>query len=171
MKKATEYAVLVWDTKPEDFPSLGCPDREYNMDTLPEAMKMYEDIYSSRLRGIDSAIENDKDKSGVFAIELHHYYEVDTKEWESSSNCLMEWDAYDGTSEWMDEYDEHGEPIGWFKQSPDCDWAGFDEHECHPDATRCCSPCLLLNGYDVISDEEWEEIYRKRAEIHGGDEE
>jgi hypothetical protein len=152
-KKATEYAVLIWDFKPEDFPSLGCPCREINVDTLPEAMVLYEK------------------ETDVFAKELHHYYEVDTKEWESSSNCLMEWDAYDGTSEWMDEYDEHGEPIGWFKQSPDCDWAGFDEHECHPDATRCCSPCLLLNGYDVISDEEWEEIYRKRAEIHGGDEE
>jgi len=44
-------------------------------------------------------------------MELHHYYEVDTKEWESSSNCLMEWDADDGTNEWMDEYDEQGEPI------------------------------------------------------------
>ena len=141
-KRATEYAVLVWEVRPEDFPSLGSPDKEYNFDTLPEAMRFYEDVF------------RDDINTPVFAMELHHYYEVDTKEWESSSNCLMEWDADDGTNEWMDEYDEFGEPIGWFKQSPDCDWAGFDEHECHPDATRCCGPCLLLNGYEVLEEEE-----------------
>ena len=75
VKKATEYAVLVWDFKPEDFPSLGCPCREINVDTLSEAIAFY-----------DEEID-------VFAKELHHYYEVDTKEWESSSNCLMSWDA------------------------------------------------------------------------------
>ena len=98
-KRATEYAVLVWDVRPLDFPSLGCPDKEYDFDTLPEAMRFYEDV----LRGVDTL--------PVFAMELHHYYEVDTKEREPSSNCLMEWDADDGTNEWMDEYDEQGEPI------------------------------------------------------------
>ena len=70
---ATEYAVLVWDKKPEDYPSLGCMDRELNVETLDKAMKLYEGL------------------TDVFAKELHHYYEVDTKEWESSSNCLMSW--------------------------------------------------------------------------------
>ena len=86
MKKATEYAVLVWDFKPEDFPSLGCPDREYDIDTLPEAMRLYEDERYGVKRNLLGA-------RTIFAIELHHYYEVDTKEWESSSNCLMSWDA------------------------------------------------------------------------------
>tara|TARA_R100001463_G_scaffold120131_1_gene176114 strand:- start:1215 stop:1460 length:246 start_codon:yes stop_codon:yes gene_type:complete len=74
-KRATEYAVLIWDYKPEDFPSLGSPDRDYNVDTLPEAMALYE---TSRR---------------CFAKELHHYYQVATHEWESSSDCLMSWDA------------------------------------------------------------------------------
>jgi|13_taG_2_1085334.scaffolds.fasta_scaffold23279_5 hypothetical protein len=111
-KKATEYAVLIWDFKPEDFPSLGCPCREINVDTLPEAMVLYEK------------------ETDVFAKELHHYYEVDTKEWESSSNCLMEWDAYDGTSEWMDEYDEQGEPIVWLSRfiGVPIPWIEHDHH-------------------------------------------
>jgi hypothetical protein len=73
--KATEYAVLVWDEKPEDYPYLGCIDREFNVETLVEAMKIYEDL------------------TDVFAKELHHYYQYKTHEFESSSNCLMAWDA------------------------------------------------------------------------------
>jgi len=83
-KKATEYAVMIWDTKPEDYPLLAYPDKEYNFDTLPEAMAFYEDIFRDDITG------------PVFAMELHHYYEVDTKEWESSSNCLLSWDAEEG---------------------------------------------------------------------------
>jgi hypothetical protein len=30
--------------------------------------------------------------------------------------------------------------------------------ECHPDAASCCDECLRLNGFDVVSDEEWERI-------------
>ena len=74
MSKATEYAVLVWDVKPEDYPFLGCIDREFNVETLVEAMKIYEDL------------------TDVFAKELHHYYQYKTHEFESSSNCLMSWD-------------------------------------------------------------------------------
>ena len=48
----------------------------------------------------------------------------------------------------MIDTDKFGEPKGWFKQSPDCDYD--DDEECHPDAIRCCGPCLLLNGYEVI---------------------
>jgi hypothetical protein len=73
--KATEYSVLVWDVKPEDFPLLGEIDRGFDTDSLIEAMKIYEGL------------------TDVFAKELHHYYEVKTHEWESSSNCLMSWDA------------------------------------------------------------------------------
>ena len=73
--KATEYALLIWDVKPEDFPSLGSPDRDYNVETLPEAISLYEK------------------ETDVFAKELHHYYEVDSHGWESSSNVIMEWDA------------------------------------------------------------------------------
>tara|TARA_B100000287_G_scaffold122982_1_gene114885 strand:- start:61 stop:375 length:315 start_codon:yes stop_codon:yes gene_type:complete len=83
VKKATEYAVLVWEVKPEDYPMLGCPDKEYGFDTLPEAMAFYEDIFRDDITG------------PVFAMELHHYYEVDTKEWESASNVLMEWETED----------------------------------------------------------------------------
>ena len=70
----SEYAVLVWDAKPEDYPYLGDIDREFNVDTLDEAMKIYEGL------------------TDVFAKELHHYYEVDTHGWESSSNCLISWE-------------------------------------------------------------------------------
>ena len=73
-ERATEYAVLIWDFKPEDFPSLGSPDRDYNVDKLSEAVALYDE------------------ETDVFAKELHHYYQVDTHEWESSSNCLMSWD-------------------------------------------------------------------------------
>jgi hypothetical protein len=73
--RATEYAVLVWDFKPEDFPSLGCPCREINVDKLSEAIAFYDE------------------ETDVFAKELHHYYQVRTMGWESSSNCLMSWDA------------------------------------------------------------------------------
>jgi len=69
--KATEYAVLVWDEKPEDYPHLGCMDREFNTDSLIEATKIYEGL------------------TDVFTKELHHYYQVNTHEWDSSSNCLM----------------------------------------------------------------------------------
>jgi hypothetical protein len=67
------------------------------------------------------------------------------------------------------ELDEFGEPKGWFKQAPDCDYkeGGYfdaEDGECHPDATRCCNPCLSLNGYDVISYEEWEKIRQRREE-------
>jgi hypothetical protein len=64
----------------------------------------------------------------------------------------------------MTELDEFGEPKGWFKQSPDCDYD--DDEECHPDAIRCCAPCLLLNGYDVILDEEWGMIDTDKYEGH-----
>ena len=77
---ATEYAVLVWDEKPEDYPYLGCIDREFNVETLVEAMKIYEDL------------------TDVFAKELHHYYQYKTHEFESSSNCLMAWDVECGCS-------------------------------------------------------------------------
>ncbi len=73
MSKATEYAILVWDVKPEDYPFLGCIDREFNVDTLDEANKIYEGL------------------TDVFAKELHHYYEYKTHGFMSSSNCLMSW--------------------------------------------------------------------------------
>tara|TARA_Y100001938_G_C7829219_1_gene300525 strand:+ start:204 stop:455 length:252 start_codon:yes stop_codon:yes gene_type:complete len=76
----SEYVVMVWDEKPVDYPMLGCADREHSVDTLPEAMRLYEDIQKDDITG------------PVFAIELHHYYEVDTKGWESSSNCLISWE-------------------------------------------------------------------------------
>ena len=67
----TEYAVLVWDVKPEDFPYLGCMDREFNTDSLIEATKIYEGL------------------TDVFAKELMHYYQVKTHGWESYGDCLM----------------------------------------------------------------------------------
>jgi len=69
--KATEYAVLVWDVKPEDFPHLGCMDREFNTDSLIEATKIYEGL------------------TDVFAKELMHYYEYETEGWNSCGDCLM----------------------------------------------------------------------------------
>ena len=81
-EKATEYAVLVWYA-PEDqaawdeSESLGTMDEAYNIDTLEEAMEIYEQA------------------TDVFAKELHHYYQVATHEWESSSNCLMAWEIGD----------------------------------------------------------------------------
>lgn len=78
MKKATEYAVLIWNS-PEDKEmwnengSLGSPCRDYNVDTLEEAIEIYEQV------------------TDVFAKEIHHYYQVATHEWESSSNVLMEY--------------------------------------------------------------------------------
>ena len=81
-KKATEYAVLVW-YEPEDQEAwdedgcLGSPSIEHNIDTLEEALEIY------------------KQETDVFAKELHHYYEVDLLEWESSSNVLMAWDVND----------------------------------------------------------------------------
>ena len=79
-EKATEYAVLVW-YEPEDQEawdnsgSLGSPCEDYNVDTLEEALEIY------------------KQATDVFAKELHHYYQVDTHGWESSSNVLMAWDV------------------------------------------------------------------------------
>ena len=73
--KATEYAVLVWDVKPEDYPLLGDICREFNVDTLDEATKIYEGL------------------TDVFAKELHHYYEYKTHGHMSSSDCLESWDA------------------------------------------------------------------------------
>ena len=64
--------------KPVDWPMLGCPDEEHSVDTLPEAVRLYEDILRDDITG------------PVFYVQLHHYYEVDTKEWESASNVLME---------------------------------------------------------------------------------
>tara|TARA_R100001163_G_C4961758_1_gene125291 strand:+ start:182 stop:421 length:240 start_codon:yes stop_codon:yes gene_type:complete len=68
----TEYAVLVWDSAEDpDNNLLGSPCKEFNVNTLEEAIKHYE-FYDN-----------------VYAKELHHYYQVDTHGWESSSNCLM----------------------------------------------------------------------------------
>jgi len=81
-EKATEYAVLIWDS-PEDQEAwdedgcLGSPCREYNVDTLKQAMEVYEQV------------------TNVFAKELHHYYQVDLLEWESSSNVLIAWNKGD----------------------------------------------------------------------------
>ena len=86
-KKATEYAVQVWEKKPVDYPLLAYPDKEYDFDTLPEALRFYEDIFRDDITG------------PVFAIQLHHYYEVDTREWESASNVLMEDELYWGEEE------------------------------------------------------------------------
>ncbi len=74
MSKATEYAVLVWDEKPEDYPFLGDIDREFNTDSLIEAVKIYEDL------------------TDVFAKELHHYYQYKTHGFMSSSDCLESWE-------------------------------------------------------------------------------
>ena len=83
---------------------------------------------------------------------------ADMKIWAKGTNMNYEhW--YKGRK--SVELDEHGEPKGWFKQSPDCDYD--DDEDCHPD-DRCCNPCLSLNGYDVISDEEWEKIRQRRNE-------
>ena len=81
-EKATEYGVLVWYA-PEDQEAwdesgmLGSMDKAYNVDTLEEAMEIYEAA------------------TDVFAKELHHYYEVATHEWQSSSDVLMAWDKGD----------------------------------------------------------------------------
>ena len=80
-KKATEYAVLIWDS-PEDQEAwdedgcLGSPCREYNVDILEQAMEVYEQV------------------TNVFAKELHHYYEYKTHEWESASNVLVSYYAH-----------------------------------------------------------------------------
>jgi hypothetical protein len=71
----TEYAVLVWDVKPEDYPLLGSVDREFNTNSLAEAMEIYDGL------------------TDVFAKELHHFYQVATHGWESSSDCLLSWAA------------------------------------------------------------------------------
>ena len=67
----TEYAVLVWDSAEDRDNFLGSPCREFNVNTIEEAIVVYE-FYDN-----------------VYAKELHHYYQVDTHGWESSSNCLM----------------------------------------------------------------------------------
>ena len=85
-KQPTEYAVVVWNKKPVDWPLLGCPDEEHSVDTLPEAVRLYEDILRDDITG------------PVFYVQLHHYYQVDTKGWESASNVLME-DRLDGGEE------------------------------------------------------------------------
>ena len=85
-KRPTEYSVLVWDKKPVAWPLLGCPDEEHSVDTLPEAVRLYEDILRDDITG------------PVFYVQLHHYYQVDTKGWESASNVLME-DRLDGGEE------------------------------------------------------------------------
>jgi|TARA_R100000084_G_scaffold102408_1_gene57989 hypothetical protein len=94
-EKATEYVVLVW-YEPEDQEawdkngSLGIPDEEHNIDTLEEALKIYKQV------------------GDVFTKELHHYYEVDTHGWESSSNVLLSWERREVNS---DDFYEKYKPI------------------------------------------------------------
>tara|TARA_A100001391_G_scaffold205274_1_gene204697 strand:+ start:2678 stop:2941 length:264 start_codon:yes stop_codon:yes gene_type:complete len=82
-EKATEYAVLVWH-EPEDQEAwdnsgcLGSPCKEHNVDTLEEALEIYNKLW---------------EETDIFAKELHHYYQVDLLGWESSSNVLMAWDV------------------------------------------------------------------------------
>ena len=102
-KKATEYAVVVWEKKPVDWPMLGCPDEEHSVDTLPEAVRLYEDILRDDIVG------------PAFYVQLHHYYEVDTKGWESASNVLME-ERLDGEEDY---FPIKARPVMWSVKGDD----------------------------------------------------
>ena len=90
--------------------------------------------------------------------------ELEGSLWESSADDWWFKDAESFEAETVQVYiDDYTEEETLDPTNANEDIGSFTilkEHfgECHPDADSCCDECLRLNGFDVVSDEEWERI-------------